>query len=221
MPLCGGSQGIEMKILLLEDDHILSESLTEYLELEDFSVDRAYRGEEVFDLTFENRYDLYILDINVPDVNGFDVLKALKESGDKTPAIYVTALTDVSSLSKGFSLGAEDYIKKPFDPEELVIRIKSRYLKKDKTILHKDLVYDPTSRLLQKNGKTIGLGEIQLNLFHMLIIRKDKIVDHFELMDLLEQPSANALRVNLAKLKSKLDIEIKNIRGQGYMIETI
>ncbi len=221
MPLCGGSQGIEMKILLLEDDHILSESLTEYLELEGFSVDRAYRGEEVFDLTFENRYDLYILDVNVPDVNGFDVLKALKESGDETPAIYVTALTDVSSISKGFSIGAEDYIKKPFDPEELVIRIKSRYLKKDKTILHKDLVYDPTSRLLQKNGKTIGLGEIQLNLFHMLIIRKDKIVDHFELMDLLEQPSANALRVNLAKLKSKLDIEIKNIRGQGYMIETI
>ena len=210
-----------MKILLLEDDHILCESLTEYLELEGFSVDRAHRGEEVFDLTFDTKYDLYILDVNVPDINGFDVLKALKESGDETPAIYVTALTDVSSISKGFSIGAEDYIKKPFDPEELLIRIKSRYLAKDKTILYKDLVYDPTSRLLQKNGKTIGLGEIQLNLFHTLIMRIDKIVDHFELMDLLEQPSANALRVNLAKLKNKLDIEIKNIRGQGYMIEKI
>ena len=210
-----------MKILLLEDDHILCESLTEYLELEGFSVDKAHRGEEVFDLTFDTKYDLYILDVNVPDINGFDVLKALKESGDETPAIYVTALTDVSSISKGFSIGAEDYIKKPFDPEELLIRIKSRYLAKDKTILHKDLVYDPTSRLLQKNGKTIGLGEIQLNLFHTLIMRIDKIVDHFELMDLLEQPSANALRVNLAKLKNKLDIEIKNIRGQGYMIEKI
>jgi DNA-binding response OmpR family regulator len=210
-----------MKILLLEDDHILCESLTEYLELEGYSVDRAHRGEEVFDLTFETKYDLYILDINVPDINGFDVLKALKESGDETPAIYVTALTDVSSISKGFSIGAEDYIKKPFDPEELIIRIKSRYLIKDKTISYKDLVYDPTSRLLQKNGKTIGLGEIQLNLFHTLIMRIDKIVDHFELMDLLEQPSANALRVNLAKLKNKLDIEIKNIRGQGYMIEKI
>ncbi len=210
-----------MKILLLEDDHILCESLTEYLELEGFSVDKAHRGEEVFDLTFDTKYDLYILDVNVPDINGFDVLKALKESGDETPAIYVTALTDVSSISKGFSIGAEDYIKKPFDPEELLIRIKSRYLAKDKTILYKDLVYDPTSRLLQKNGKTIGLGEIQLNLFHTLIMRIDKIVDHFELMDLLEQPSANALRVNLAKLKNKLDIEIKNIRGQGYMIEKI
>ena len=210
-----------MKILLLEDDHILCESLTEYLELEGYSVDRAHRGEEVFDLTFESKYDLYILDINVPDINGFDVLKALKESGDETPAIYVTALTDVSSISKGFSIGAEDYIKKPFDPEELVIRIKSRYLIKDKTISYKDLVYDPTSKHLQKNGKTIGLGEVQLNLFHTLIMRIDKIVDHFELMDLLDQPSTNALRVNLAKLKNRLDIEIKNIRGQGYMIEKI
>ena len=210
-----------MKILLLEDDHILCESLTEYLELEGYSVDRAHRGEEVFDLTFENKYDLYILDINVPDINGFDVLKALKESGDETPAIYVTALTDVNSISKGFSIGAEDYIKKPFDPEELVIRIKSRYLIKDKTISYKDLLYDPTSKRLQKNGKTIGLGEVQLNLFHTLIMRIDKIVDHFELMDLLDQPSANALRVNLAKLKNKLGIEIKNIRGQGYMIEKI
>ena len=210
-----------MKILLLEDDHILCESLTEYLELEGYIVDKAHRGEEVFDLTFENKYDLYILDINVPDVNGFEVLKALKESGDDTPAIYVTALTDVSSISKAFNIGAEDYIKKPFDPEELVLRIKNRYLLEDKTICYKDLVYDPTSRLLQKNGKTIGLGEIQLNLFHTLIMRIDKIVDHFELMDLLEKPSANALRVNLAKLKNKLDIEIKNVRGQGYMIETI
>ena len=221
MHLCGGSQGDKVKILLLEDDHILCESLTEYLELEGYSVDRAHRGEEVFDLTFENKYDLYILDINVPDINGFDVLKALKESGDKTPAIYVTALTDVSSISKGFSMGAEDYIKKPFDPEELVIRIKSRYLTEEKSICYKDLVYEPTSKLLQKNGKTVGLGEIQLNLFHMLITRIDKIVDHFELMDLLEQPSANALRVNLAKLKTKLGIEIKNVRGQGYMIEKI
>ena len=221
MPLCGGSQGEKMKILLLEDDHILCESLTEYLELEGYSVDKAHRGEEVFDLTFDNKYDLYILDINVPDISGFDVLKALKESGDETPAIYVTALTDVGSLSKGFSLGAEDYIKKPFDPEELVIRIKSRYLVKDQTISYKDLVYDPKTKLLQKGGKTIGLGEIQLNLFHTLVTRMDKIVDHFELMDFLDQPNANALRVNLTKLKSRLDIDIKNIRGQGYMIEKI
>jgi len=210
-----------VKILLLEDDHILCESLMEYLELEGHSVDRAHRGEEVFDLTFEHKYDLYILDINVPDVNGFDILKELKESGDDTPAIYITALTDTSSISKGFNLGAEDYIKKPFDPEELVIRIKRYYLNKDQKIVYGNLTYDPNSRLVQKDGKTVGLGEIQLKLFHTLITRQDKIVDSNELMEFLEQPNTNALRVNLAKLKNKLGIEIKNIRGQGYMIEKI
>jgi len=108
-----------MEILLLEDDKILCESLKEFLESEGYSVDTAHRGTEVFDLTFAKTYDLYILDVNVPDTDGFDVLEALKEAGDETPAIYITALTDINSISKGFAIGAEDYIKKPFDPEEL------------------------------------------------------------------------------------------------------
>ena len=211
-----------MKILLLEDDQILSDSLREFLELEGYSVDVAHRGPEVFDLTFTKKYDLYILDINVPDVNGFDVLASLKEAGDETPAIYITALTDINSISKGFKIGAEDYIKKPFDPEELVIRIKSKYQQADDALLCiNDICYDPTTRILQKNSQTIGLGEVQQNIFHALITQQNRIVDSYTLMDFLEQPSANALRVNLAKLKNRLGIEIKNIRGQGYMIEKI
>ena len=210
-----------MKILLLEDDKILCDSLREYLESEGYTVDVAHRGTEVFDLTFSHTYDLYILDINVPDTNGFDVLSALKEAGDETPAIYITALTDINSISKGFRIGAEDYIKKPFDPEELVIRIKSKYEKPDMLIYLDDLSYDPVSKVIQKNGEIIALGEVQHNIFHALVTNQNKIVDSFTLMDLLEQPNANALRVNLAKLKSKLGIEIKNIRGQGYMIENL
>ena len=210
-----------MKILLLEDDKILCASLQEFLELEGYSVDVAHRGPEVFDLTFEETYDLYILDINVPDVNGFDVLSSLKEAGDTTPAIYITALTDIHSISKGFEIGVDDYIKKPFDPEELVIRIKSKYQQEDRLIRLHDLVYNPTTRVLQKKGQTIGLGEVQQNIFHTLITEQNKIVDSYTLMDFLEQPSPNALRVNLAKLKNKLGIEIKNIRSQGYMIENV
>ena len=210
-----------MKILLLEDDKILCESLKEYLELEAYEVDVAHRGTEVFDLTFSNRYDLYILDVNVPDTDGFDVLSELKEAGDETPAIYITAMTDINSISRGFKIGAEDYIKKPFDPEELVIRIKSKYAKPDEMITIGEISYDPHHRVVQKNGQVIGLGEVQQNIFHSLITQRNKIVDSYSLMDLLEQPSANALRVNLAKLKSKLGIEIKNIRGQGYMIEEL
>ena len=210
-----------MKILLLEDDKILCNSLKEFLELEGYDVDAAYRGDEVFDLTFDNQYDLYILDVNVPEVNGFNILRALREAGDDTPAIYITALTDINSISKGFNAGAEDYIKKPFDPEELALRIKSRFQQKEKLIHYKDITYNPSTKIIKKGSKTIGLGEVQQNIFHLLMLQQDKIVDSYTLMDFLEQPSANALRVNLTKLKSKLGIEIKNIRGQGYMIESV
>ena len=211
-----------MKILLLEDDEILCESLQEYLVGEGFEVDVAYDGEQVYDLTFENRYDLYIFDINVPKENGFVVLKQLKAADDTTPTIYITALTDINSISKGFALGAEDYIKKPFDPQELVIRIKSKYRKIDEnTIRYKDIVYNPHTKVLQKGDETIGLGEVQLALFHELITNMGKIVTSYTLLDLLEQPNPNALRVNLAKLKSRLGLEIKNIRAQGYMLEKV
>ncbi len=210
-----------MKILLLEDDQILSDSLKEFLELEGYRVDIAHRGPEVYDLTFTKKYDLYILDVNVPEINGFEVLSALKDAGDETPAIYITALTDINSISKGFAIGAEDYIKKPFDPEELLIRIKRKYQKDDVLLYLNDIVYNPVTRVLQKEGQTIGLGDVQQNIFHTLMTEQNKIVESYTLMDFLEQPTANALRVNLAKLKNKLGIEIKNIRGQGYMIEKI
>jgi DNA-binding response OmpR family regulator len=112
-------------------------------------------------------------------------------------------------------------VKKPFDPEELVIRIKSKYQQNDTLLYYKDISYDPTTKIVQKDGQTIGLGEVQQNIFHELMIHKNKVVDSYILMDFLEQPNANALRVNLAKLKNKLGIEITNIRGQGYMIENI
>ena len=210
-----------MKILLLEDDKILCDSLKDFLELEGYIVDTAHRGPEVFDLTFTNKYDLYILDVNVPDIDGFDVLSSLKEAGDETPAIYITALTDINSISKGFEIGAEDYIKKPFDPEELVVRIKSKYRQRDVTIYYKDITYDPVNKIVKKASVVISLGEVQLNIFHALITQQNKIVDSYTLMDFLEHPSANALRVNLAKLKNKLNIDIRNIRGQGYMLEDL
>lgn len=210
-----------MKILLLEDDKILCASLKDFLELEGYRVDTAHRGPEVFDLTFNTKYDFYILDVNVPDVDGFDVLSSLKEAGDETPAIYITALTDINSIAKGFEIGAEDYLKKPFDPEELIVRIKSKYRQANTLICSHSIVYDPVNRIIKKSSKIISLGEVQLNLFHTLITRQNKVVDSYILMDFLEQQNANALRVNIAKLKRKLGIDIRNIRGQGYMIENV
>ncbi len=211
-----------MKILLLEDDKILSESLKEYLELENFEVTLATNGEEVYDLTFEQKFDLYIFDINVPKENGFEVLKALKEADDNTPTIYITALTDINSIAKGFEIGADDYIKKPFDPQELVIRIKSKYMQKDSNIIELgDITYNLQTQELRKSGHIVGLGEVQLSILHELMANINKVVPQYVLLDKLANPSNNALRVNLAKIKNRLEIDIKNVRSQGYMIEKV
>ena len=210
-----------MRILLLEDDALLAESLKEFLELEDFIVDLAINGEEVYELTFNNRYDLYILDINVPKDNGFEVLKHLKEAGDNTPTIYISALTDINSISKGFNLGAIDYIKKPFDPMELVVRIKNRFLQNSNEIEYKDIKYNIETKEIYKKDKLINLGETQLAIFDKLIKNKNKIVLQEELIEYLDKQSSNALRVAISKLKNKLDLNIKNVRGKGYILEEI
>ena len=207
-----------MKILLLEDDKNLHASVKAFLEMEGFLVDSAYNSDDVYDLTYENNYDLYIFDVNVPGDDGFKILKSLKSADDTTPTIYTTALIDISSVGEGFNSGADDYLKKPYDPEELVIRIKSRYMKNE-TLAYKDLLYNPNTMALTKDGDTVGLADVLRNIFHTLIMQKGKIVPTETLFDFLEHPNPNALRVNLSKLKSKLDLDIKNVRGIGYILE--
>jgi len=206
----------------LEDDAILAESLKEYLESEGYSVDAVVRGEEVFDLTFEKSYDLYIFDINVPDINGFEVLKELKGADDTTPTIYISALVDIASINSGFEAGAIDYLKKPFDPQELLIRIRHHLSKDiDENIKYADIVYNPKSGKVQKGDEIFYLAQLQKNIFDRLILNIGEIVSADELMEFMEHPSQNALRVSMSKLKKRLGIDIKNIRGQGYTIEKI
>ncbi|MDQ7056474.1 MAG: response regulator [Persephonella sp.] len=112
--------------------HILAKSLTKILEINGFKVDIAPSYEEGAFNTLDNRYDIYLIDINLGDGNGIDLLEALKLSEDETPAIFISALKDIKTIAKGFEVGAEDYIKKPFDPEELLIRIKGRLKKKER-----------------------------------------------------------------------------------------
>jgi len=209
-----------MKILLLEDDNNLHQSLKAYLEMDNFEVLSAYNSEDVYSLTYSNKFDLYIFDVNVPGDDGFKVLEYLKQSEDNTPAIYITALNDIKSISKGFEVGADDFIKKPFDPEELVLRIKNRYQKND-YIIYKDIKYNPNTQELLKNKEDIFLGVVLKSIFHDLIINKNKIVSFDVLFEYLENPNSNALRVNISKLKSKLDLNIKNVREIGYILEDI
>jgi len=209
-----------MKILLLEDNKTLHKSLKAYLEMESFQVFSAFSADEAYDLTYEDSFDLYIFDVNLGLDNGFDVLKSLRSSGDKTATIYITALTDITSMTKGFNAGADDYIKKPFDPEELVLRIKSRYMV-DNLLHYNEISYNPITKEIHINGNYVALSNIMSGLFHLFITNKNRVVATHILLDELVSPNANALRVNMSKLKSKLNLDIKNIKGVGYMLEEL
>ena len=208
------------KILLLEDDRILSQSIKELLESESFVVDLAEDGEEAVELTYSNKYDLYLLDINVPKIDGFELLESLRNASDNTPTIFISAMIDIKTMTKGFNLGADDYIKKPFDPEELILRISSKIKKETECIVYKDLVYNPMTRELKKDNHLLSLSVMLLDMFHILITSKNQVVDKMVLEECMQHPSAQALRVAVNKLKKITDLPIKNIRGVGYIFES-
>jgi DNA-binding response OmpR family regulator len=209
---------LNKKLLLLEDDPALSKSLIKYLRINDFEVDWAKDGDEAINLTYTKDYDLYIFDINVPRINGIDALTKLREAQDFTPTIIISALTDVSSVTKGFIAGADDYIKKPFDPEELLIRIKAKTKEAREYITINDIKIDIKTDEIFQNDKPVFLSEVQKKLFFSLATNYPNPVTKDELMYHLEKPTDLALRVNISKLKKRLDADIKNVRGVGYKI---
>jgi len=206
------------KLLLLEDDPILSKTLIKYLTHHDYEVDWAKNGEEAMGLSYENNYNLYLFDINVPLLNGVDLLSALRDAEDLTPTIIISALVDVGSITKGFIAGADDYMKKPFDPEELLIRIKAKTSSLKERLKFKDFEIDIQKEEIFHEGKEIYLGLVQKNLLISLIKNQPNPVTKDELMLLLDKPSDLALRVNISKLKKNLNIKISNVRGVGYKI---
>ena len=207
------------KILLLEDDTLLAQTLDELLKSEGYDVTTIASGDEAIDATYDEKFDLYIFDINVPDINGLELLKSLREADDETPAIFISALLDINSISKAFEIGADDYIKKPFFPQELLIRINAKLTKKDSNIIYKNLDYDPKTKMLKKDGRIVATGEVQEKLLYLFMQNIGNVLDKDILMECLEKPSPTALRVALSKLKQTTGLDIKNLRGIGYILE--
>ena len=207
------------KILLLEDEYDLAETLKELLEENSLSVDMVHTGNDAVEASYENSYDLYIFDINVPDMTGLELLESLRDADDNTPAIFISALVDMKSISKAFEIGAEDYIKKPFFPQELLIRVEAKLLQSTKTINYKNVKYIPNSKTLYVDDKIVALGEVQESLCDLFMHNIGNVLDKNILMDALTHPSDSALRVAVNKLKQTTGLELKNIRGVGYILE--
>jgi DNA-binding response OmpR family regulator len=206
------------KILLLEDDPNLSKTLIKYLILHGYEVDWAKHGEEALDLSYDNSYALYLFDINVPLLSGVDLLSALRDAEDFTPTIIISAQIDIASVTKGFIAGADDYVKKPFDPEELLIRIKAKTALLKETFTLRDYVLDLNTQEITYKGKILYMGDVQRNIFIKLLQNYPNPVIKDALLDCLEKPTDLALRVNMAKLKKNIKLDITSVRGVGYKI---
>lgn len=216
------------KILILEDDRLFIETMQDFLEEENFVVDLAYNGEEALNKSFNNKYDLYLLDVNVPYINGFDFLRELREAGDKTPAIFITSLNDKASLSTGFNSGCDDFLKKPVDLDELLFRIKAiiaRYKPQIKTIqLDENTLFDFANLQLLRENSNLNLAPKEAMLLKLLLQNRDKIVNKEMIEEYLWNPSENisegSIRVYINNLKKIIGKDkIKNIRGVGYKFE--
>lgn len=207
------------KILLLEDDYELAETLEELLISRGYEVDSVHNGNSALDASYDNSYDLYVFDINVPDIDGLELLKSLRDADDKTPAIFISALVDLNSISKGFEVGADDYIKKPFFPEELLIRVDAKFAQENVDIKYANLRYASKTKELYIDEKIVSLGEVQESICDVFMHNIGSVVDRNILMDCLQSPSDTALRVAINKFKHTTSLPIKNIRGVGYILE--
>ncbi len=208
------------KILLLEDDNLLGQTVQELLENEGYKVNWAIDGEEAAERSYDTSYDMYIFDINVPLMDGFELLESLRDARDTTPTLFISARVDLESIAHGFKAGAYDYIKKPFFPEELLIRVNAKIGSTQEQISCGEMLYDPISKEIRRKGKLLAFGEVQQELFKLFMQEKGRIIDQDILLECLEHPSPAALRVALTKLKQNTGLPIKNIRGVGYTLET-
>jgi len=219
------------KILLLEDDANLNETVTEFLEEQGYEVVSVYNGDEAQEKLYESKYDLLLFDINVPGINGLELLKESREAGNATPAIYITSMDTVDDLERGFKSGCDDYIRKPFALKELQIRIDT-LLKRDffhnsneLMQISEGITYDIKSNELSNQGEAVSLGNKESRLLKLFLKHEGEVIAHENIYEYLwdydEEPSDTALRTYIKNLRKIIGKErIVSIKKQGYKFST-
>lgn len=214
-----------MKILLLEDEYSLRISVTEFLEDIGYEVDGFMNGIDAYDAIYEKTYDLLLLDVNVPLMNGFELLQKLRTDGNDTAAIFLTSLVDLEDLKEGYKRGCCDYIRKPFNLEELELRIEqvfSKVFENEGISLGCNLSYDLKTSKLTDDKEEIILRKTEKDILEVLIKHKNIVVSIQMLQDEVwgEYVEPATIRVQLNNLRKKLPYDvIQNRRGLGYIIE--
>ena len=219
-----------MKILIVEDDVKISSFLSKGLKEENYAVDCCYDGEEAFYLITTNVYDLIILDIMIPNIDGVTLCKNIRDKGINTPIIMLTAKSSIEDKVLGLNTGANDYLAKPFSFDELVARIKVQ-LRDGKNLNNilqiSDLKLDSDKKIVTRDNKNIELTSREYMFLEYLLINKEKIVtEHMinnSLWDMDDNTASNIISVYIYRLRNKIDKDneiklIHTIRGMGYKI---
>ena len=220
------------KILMVEDETSISDFIKGELEYEGYSVCIEEDGREGLEEALKNEYDLIILDIMLPSMNGFEICRRIKKV-KITPIIMLSARDSVMDKVNGLQIGADDYIPKPFAIEELLARIEVVFRRQDNTnnsiVKFKDIVIDRRSRVVKKNNNEINLTNKEYELLMILIDNKDKVVTREELLDQIwgygYEPETNVTDVYIRYLRSKLDNKnkeeyIQTVRSVGYIMRS-
>lgn len=218
---------MKSKILLLEDDLTLSETVCEFLEDAGYEVSCAYDGQEASDIIYEQNFDIFLLDVTVPLLNGFDLLKQKRKDGVKTPAIYLTSLDSIDSLELGYESGCDDYIRKPFSLKELSIRIESilkrNFFHENSSTLKIDenIEYDTETNILYIAHQKIQLNTKESLLLKLFLQHIEEVISHNLIYETLwtydETPSESSLRTYIKNLRKIIGKEkIVSIKKLGY-----
>lgn len=217
------------KILLLEDDIILSEIISEFLIDCGYEVVSVCDGLEFEQITYEQSFDILLLDIKVPYKNGFDLLSDLRAQNNVTPAIFITSLSSIDDLSKAYDIGCDDYLRKPFELKELQLRIqtllKRNFSKRliEKITIFDDFSFDLKNNKFYKNDQEIFLQKKESKILKLLLVKRGELVLNEEIAKgawaFDEDFSEESLRTHIKNLRKLLGKEkIANIRGQGYAL---
>ncbi len=215
-----------MKILFLEDDPVIADTLSDFLN-EFYEVTHCFNSHSALEKAEDNHYDLYIFDINVPGISGMELLKTLRTFNDTTPTIFITAYQELKYLQEGFKLGANDFIRKPFELEELQARIENirrQFLIEEEVCISEEIRFSPEIHQLLINDKTFSISPKESELLHYLLKNRSKVISNDELLQNLytyeSMPSSDTIRTYIKRLRQLLGKErILNIRGEGYRFE--
>ena len=221
-----------MKILVVEDEKDLNNIITKHLKKNNFSVDSVYDGEEALEYLSYGNYDVIILDIMLPKINGYEVVKTIRANKNETAVLMLTARDAIDDKIKGLDLGADDYLVKPFDFRELLARIRALVRRKYGNVSNEiqidDLVVDISKKSVRRAGKNIELTGKEYEVLEYLVQNKGRVLSRDKIRDSVwdyaYEEESNIIDVLIKNIRKKIDVGdskplIHTKRGLGYVLK--